>query len=67
VDEALAHECSLVILGLPYNVGLNGHFDLSETADYVLKNAPCRVWLIRGQQSEAAARQPEREAASAVR
>jgi K+-sensing histidine kinase KdpD len=29
VDEALAHECSLVILGLPYNVGLNGHFDLS--------------------------------------
>ncbi|MFI5271797.1 MAG: universal stress protein [Ktedonobacterales bacterium] len=49
VDEAKAHECSLVILGLPYHVGLGGNFDLDETADYALKNAPCRVWLVRGQ------------------
>jgi nucleotide-binding universal stress UspA family protein len=54
VDEARAHECSLVILGLPYHVGMGGHFDLNDTADYVLKNAPCRVWLVRGQQAQTA-------------
>ena len=56
VDEARAHECALVILGLPYHLGIGGHFDLGETADYVLKNAPCRVWLIRGQRPENAER-----------
>lgn len=54
VEEVRAHDCSLVILGLPYHVGMGGHFDLSETADYVLKNAPCRVWLVRGQAAQAA-------------
>jgi nucleotide-binding universal stress UspA family protein len=48
VDESYAHDCSLLILGLPYHVGMGGHFDLGETADYVLKNSPCRVWVIRG-------------------
>lgn len=56
VDEAAAHDCALLILGLPYNVGLGGHFDLGDTADYVLKNASCRVWLVRGDRTEA----PER-------
>lgn len=56
VDEARAHECALVILGLPYRVGVGGHFDLGDTADFVLKNAPCRVWLIRGQRPESAER-----------
>lgn len=50
VDEADAHECALVILGLPYHLGMAGHFDLGDTADFILKNAPCRVWLVRGQQ-----------------
>lgn len=59
VEEARAHECALVILGLPYHLGVGGHFDLGEAADYVLKNAPCRVWLIRGQRPENADR-PER-------
>ncbi len=54
VDEANAHECALLILGLPYHIGLGGHFDLGETADFVLKNAPCRVWLVRGQRTEPA-------------
>ena len=49
VDEASTHDCALVMLGLPYKVGRQGHFDLDETADYVLKNAPCRVWVVRGQ------------------
>ena len=58
VEEARAHECALIILGLPYHLGLGGHFDLGEAADYVLKNAPCRVWLVRGQRPESA--EPER-------
>jgi nucleotide-binding universal stress UspA family protein len=52
VDEAAAHECSLLVVGLPYQLGLGGHFDLGNTVDYVLKNAPCRVWTIRGQRCE---------------
>lgn len=58
VDEAKAHECSLVIVGLPYHVGLGGNFDLGEAADYALKNAPCRVWLVRGQREEPAGGKP---------
>lgn len=54
VEEADAHECALLILGLPYRLGIGGHFDLGETADYVLKNAPCKVWLVRGQRAELA-------------
>jgi nucleotide-binding universal stress UspA family protein len=53
VDEAVAHDCSLLVVGLPYQLGLGGHFDLGGTVDYVLKNAMCRVWMIRGQRSEA--------------
>lgn len=49
VDEAATHDCALVVIGLPYKVGRQGHFDLDETTDYVLKNAPCRVWIVRGQ------------------
>jgi nucleotide-binding universal stress UspA family protein len=52
VDEADNHGCALVVLGLPYRVGRQGHFDLDETADYVLKNAPCRVWIVREQPVE---------------
>jgi nucleotide-binding universal stress UspA family protein len=52
VDEALAHDCSLLVVGLPYQIGLGGHFDLGGTVDYVLKNALCRVWMIRGQRCE---------------
>lgn len=52
VDEAVAHDCALLILGLPYHLGVGGHFDLGEAADFVLKNAPCRVWLVRGQRAD---------------
>lgn len=52
VEEANAHECVLLIVGLPYHIGIGGNFDLGETADYVLKNAPCKVWLVRGQRAE---------------
>lgn len=48
VDEAAAHSCALLIVGLPYKIGRTGHFDISDTVDFVLKNAPCKVWVVRG-------------------
>ncbi len=48
IQEALDHDCALIVLGVPYQIGVNGLFSLSETADYVLRNAPSRVWLVRG-------------------
>lgn len=52
VEEAESHHCALVILGLPYHLNRNGRFEMDEVADYVLKNAPCRVWVVRGQPDE---------------
>src|SRR5260221_9013431 len=53
VDEASAHDCALLILGLPYHLRIGGHFDLGDTAEYGLQHAPRRVWLIRGRRPEA--------------
>lgn len=55
VDEGEAHACALLILGVPYKIGLSGQFDLGETAEYALKNAHCRVWVVRGQSATDAA------------
>lgn len=49
VEEAESHDCALLILGLPYRLARNGRFEMGEVADYVLKNATCRVWIVRGQ------------------
>ena len=59
VDASGAHGCALVIIGVPYKLDLNGEFALGETADYLLKNAPSRVWVIRGQPGDVPAT-PER-------
>jgi len=48
IQEAIDHDCALIVMGVSYQLGVNGQFALSETADYVLKYAPCRVWLVRG-------------------
>ncbi len=48
IQEAVDHDCALIVMGVSYQVGVNGQFALSQTAEYVLKNAPCRVWLVRG-------------------
>ena len=53
IQEANDHDCALIVLGAPYQLGVNGQFALTETADYVLRNAPCRVWLVRGASPEA--------------
>jgi nucleotide-binding universal stress UspA family protein len=52
VAAAAEHHCSLLIVGVPYNASTEGQCELTETVDYVLKNAPCRVWVVRGQPSE---------------
>jgi nucleotide-binding universal stress UspA family protein len=49
VDAAEAHGCALLIVGVAYQAPAEGQFELTETVDYVLKYAPCRVWVVRGQ------------------
>jgi nucleotide-binding universal stress UspA family protein len=46
VDEALERDIDLIVMGIGYKRKF-GEFDLGHTAPYVLKNAPCRVWLAR--------------------
>jgi nucleotide-binding universal stress UspA family protein len=48
IQEAVDRDCALIVMGVTYQIGVNGQFALSETADYVLKHSPCRVWLVRG-------------------
>jgi K+-sensing histidine kinase KdpD len=52
VDEAETHQCGLIILGIPYRTDRSGRFDQGEAVPYVLNQAKCRVWVIRGQRRE---------------
>ncbi|MBI3977716.1 MAG: universal stress protein [Chloroflexi bacterium] len=46
VDEAVERGADLIIMGVMYKKKF-GEFDLGKTVPYVLKNAPCRVWVMR--------------------
>jgi nucleotide-binding universal stress UspA family protein len=46
VDEAIERGVDLIILGTGYQQPL-GEFELGTVVQYVLKNAPCEVWLCR--------------------
>ncbi|HEY3115227.1 MAG TPA: universal stress protein [Chloroflexota bacterium] len=46
VEEAVEAKADLILLGMPYRRKF-GEFDLGRTIPYVLKNAPCEVWLCR--------------------
>ena len=46
VDEAISREADLILLGINYEKRF-GEFSLGKTVPYVLKNAPCRVWICR--------------------
>lgn len=46
VDEAVERGVDVVIMGLSYKKKF-GEFTLGRTANYVLKNAPCWVWVCR--------------------
>ncbi len=47
VDEAVERDADLLILGLPYRKRFGGDFAIGRTIPYVLKNAPCAVWVVR--------------------
>jgi nucleotide-binding universal stress UspA family protein len=47
VDEAAERAVSAIIMGVSYTTGTAGEFELNGDAQYVLKNAPCQVILVR--------------------
>jgi nucleotide-binding universal stress UspA family protein len=47
VDEASEQRADMMILGLPYRKRFGGDFAIGRTIPYVLKNAPCAVWVLR--------------------
>ena len=47
VDEAAERNADLLVLGLPYRTRFGGDFAIGRTVPYVLKNAPCAVWVAR--------------------
>jgi nucleotide-binding universal stress UspA family protein len=47
VDEAAERDADLLVLGLPYRKRFGGDFAIGRTVPYVLKNAPCAVWVAR--------------------
>lgn len=52
VDEAAERGADLLVLGLPYRTRFGGDFAIGRTVPYVLKNAPCAVWVAREPMSE---------------
>jgi len=46
VDEAVERGVELIIMGMAYKKRF-GEFDLGSAVPYVLKNAPCRVLVLR--------------------
>ena len=47
VDEASERNADLLVVGLPYRKRFGGDFAIGRTSPYVLKNAPCAVWVVR--------------------
>ena len=47
VDEATEREADLLLVGLPYRKRYGGDFAIGRTIPYVLKHAPCEVWVVR--------------------
>ncbi|MDM7999400.1 MAG: universal stress protein [Dehalococcoidia bacterium] len=46
VSEIHEKQIDLLLMGMSYRTKF-GHFDIGETIPYVLKNAPCRVMILR--------------------
>ena len=55
VDEAVALDADVMLLGLPYRTRLGGDFAIGRTIPYVFQNAPCRVIVVREAVDEASA------------
>jgi nucleotide-binding universal stress UspA family protein len=46
VEEAIVRSAALIMMAVTYR-NRKGEFNMGRTVPYVLKNAPCRVWLFR--------------------
>ncbi len=53
VDEAVAIDADVLLLGLPYRTRLGGDLAIGRTIPYVFQNAPCRVIVVREAVDEA--------------
>jgi nucleotide-binding universal stress UspA family protein len=47
VDESVERGADLLVVGLAYRTKFGGDFAMGRTIPYVLKNAPCAVWVVR--------------------
>lgn len=47
VDEASERDADLLLVGLPYRKRFGGDFAIGRTIPYVMKHAPCEVWVVR--------------------
>lgn len=47
VDEASERGADVIIAGLPFRRRFGGEFAIGTTIPYILRNAPCAVWVIR--------------------
>lgn len=47
IDEAMALDADAIVLGLPYHMRFGGDFAMGNTIPYVLKTAPCTVFVVR--------------------
>jgi nucleotide-binding universal stress UspA family protein len=47
VDEATEREADILVLALQYKKRFGGDFAIGRTIPYVLKHAPCAVWVVR--------------------
>lgn len=47
VDEATERAADILVLSLGYRKRFGGDFAIGRTIPYVLKHAPCAVWVVR--------------------
>ena len=47
VDEATERGADILVLALAYKKRFGGDFAIGRTIPYVLKHAPCSVWVVR--------------------
>jgi nucleotide-binding universal stress UspA family protein len=47
VDEAVERGADVLVVGLAYRTKFGGDFAMGRTIPYILKNAPCAVWVVR--------------------
>jgi nucleotide-binding universal stress UspA family protein len=52
VDEASERDADLLVVSLPYRKRFGGDFAIGRTVPYVLKHAPCAVWVVREPMAE---------------